>query len=79
MNKEDIEKEKNIEVDKSFYTSSLNFDEKDFEDLKDVTPNEKKNNIWVKVILTIILILVVLIVGYIIYANLKTLYLIYKK
>lgn len=76
---EDIEKEKNIEVDKSFYTSSLNFDEKDFEDLKDVTPNEKKNNIWVKVILTIILILVVLIVGYIIYANLKTLYLIYKK
>lgn len=68
---EEKEEENNIEIDKSFYTAGLNFDEKDFEDLKELTNDVKKNNTFIKIILIIILIIVILVAGYFIYINLK--------
>lgn len=65
---EQIEKEKvdskdseEMEIDKSFYTSSLGFTNDDFEDLKDMKDSIKTNNILTKILIFILL--VVLITG----------------
>ena len=58
-----IEEENNTEMDKSFYTSSLNLNKKDFEGLFPDQEKTKKKNATEKIILTIILILVVVITG----------------
>ena len=69
---ENIEKESKIEFDKSFYTASLNFDEKDFEeDFKELSTDAKKNNILIRIILTIILIAVILVVAYFACINIR--------
>ena len=49
----------NMEVDKSFYTSSFGFTQKDFEELKDMNHKIKKDN---KFIITLLIILIVLII-----------------
>ena len=48
-----------MEVDKSFYTSSFGFTQKDFEELKDMNHKIKKDN---KFIITLLIILIVLII-----------------
>lgn len=62
-----IEKENtdtNVGLDKSFYTSSLNFGKDDFEQIKELKKNVKKNNRLVRIL---VYITVLLIVGTIVY------------
>lgn len=69
-----IDEEKNnyqddtMDLDKSFFTSSLGFKAEDFEDLKDIKHNIKKNNLLIKVLLGVI---GVAIVGFIVFMMLK--------
>ena len=53
--KEEIEEE----MDKSFFTSSLGFTSKDFEDLKDIKDEVKKNSLLVKILLFIFSVIIV--------------------
>lgn len=46
-------KEEHKEIDKSFYTSSLSFNDSDFEQLLDINHNLKRNNILIKVLLVV--------------------------
>lgn len=69
---EEIKKKlENEEMDKSFYTSSLNFGENDFEQLSDINHNLKKNNILIKVLVFIILLIVTTGIIFLIYTLLK--------
>lgn len=42
---------KTMELDKSFYTSSLSFNNEDFEDLRDMNDSIKKNNFLIKILI----------------------------
>ena len=54
-----------IKIDKSFYTSSFGFTQKDFEELKDINHKIKKDN---KFIITLLIILIlIIVVGVVIY------------
>ena len=53
--KEEIEEE----MDKSFFTSSLGFTSKDFEDLKVIKDEVKKNSLLVKILLFIFSVIIV--------------------
>ena len=59
--KDEIEKDKNDDdmIDKSFYTSSLNFGESDFEQLNDIKSSLKKNNILITILVFIFLVVVI--------------------
>lgn len=59
----ELEKEKNTEMDKSFYTASLNLNKKDFEDLLDTNASveEKNNNHTIRIILLVVLVVVFLV------------------
>lgn len=46
-------------LDKSFFTSSLDFSSEDFEDLKEIKENIKKNNILTKILLFILLVIII--------------------
>ena len=46
-------------IDKSFFTSSMDFSSEDFEDLKEIKENIKKNNLLTKVLLFILLVIIV--------------------
>lgn len=56
--KEEI-KEEEMQVDKSFYTSSLGFTSDDFEDIKEMKKDIKKNSILTKVLLFVLLVVIV--------------------
>lgn len=56
--------ETNMEIDKSFYTSSLGFTQSDFEELKDMNHKIKKGN---KFIIILLVVLILLIIGGIIF------------
>ncbi len=63
--KELTEEFENMKLDKSFYTSSFGFTQRDFEELKNINHKIKKDN---KFIITLLIILIVLIIiGAIIY------------
>lgn len=47
------------EMDKSFYTSSLNFGEKDFEQLNDIKHSLKKNNVLITILVLVVLVIVI--------------------
>ena len=64
------DEEKN-DIDKSFYTSSLNFDEGDFDELKDINVALKKNNVLIKILLFILLLIIISGAGFIIYNFVK--------
>lgn len=55
------------EMDKSFFTSSLGFKEKDFEQLQDLNKSINKNNKIMKVILIILFVVIALILGLVVY------------
>lgn len=55
------------EMDNSFFTSSLGFKEKDFEQLQDLNKSIKKNNKIMKVILIILFVIIALGLGFVIY------------
>lgn len=58
--KYDKDFEKDMEIDKSFYTSSFNFKEDDFETMADLNKNLKKRNSLIIVLIVIALIMLVL-------------------
>lgn len=43
-----LEEKENNEIDKSFYTSSLSFNETDFDDIKEIKNKIRKNNLLIK-------------------------------
>lgn len=58
------------EIDNSFFTSSLNFGEKDFEQLNDIKSSLKKNNILISILVFIFLVLIITGILFVLY-NLK--------
>lgn len=70
--KNEIEKNKEDDenIDKSFYTSSLSFGEKDFEQLDDIKSSLKKNNVLITILVFFFLVLVITGILFVIY-NLK--------
>jgi len=66
--------EEKDEIDKSFYTTSFKFSDKDFEDDENIikeTINTKKN-LGIKIILGIVLILITIITIYVVYINITS-------
>lgn len=55
-------------LDKSFYTSSLNFNEKDFEQLNDIKSSLKKNNILITVLVFFFLTVIVAGILFVLYS-----------
>ena len=51
--------EKN-EIDKSFYTSSMNFNDEDFDDIKEIKNKLKKNNSLMKIMIVGIVLIVII-------------------
>lgn len=60
-------KEKENEIDNSFYTSSLNFDRKDFEDLYDKEVRKSKTSLKIKLVAGVILSFISIAIIFIIY------------
>jgi hypothetical protein len=58
-------------LDNSFYTSSLDFDRKDFEDLYDDDVKKKKGNLNIKITVLVIVIVISIIIGLFVYNFLK--------
>ena len=54
-------------MDKSFFTSSLEFTSDDFDDFKEMKETIKKNNLLTKVLLFILLVIVILVILFLIY------------
>lgn len=55
--------EENNEIDKSFYTSSMSFNDDDFDDIKEIKNKLKKNNFWMKaMIITLCIVIIAVIV-----------------
>lgn len=50
------------ELDKSFFTSSLNFSDEDFDELKELSSTYRKNNILIKVLIGIIVIAIIIMI-----------------
>lgn len=50
------------EIDKSFYTSSMSFNDEDFDEIKEIKNKLNKNNFWMKTILIILGIVIVVII-----------------
>ena len=48
-----------MEMDKSFYTASLGFTKRDFDELKDINHNIKKSNSFIIIILIILISLII--------------------
>lgn len=55
------------EMDKSFFTSSLGFKDKDFEQLQDLSQSIHKNNKIMKIILIVLFIVIALVLGLVVY------------
>lgn len=68
--KEKVVVEEKNEIDKSFYTSSMSFNEDDFDELKEIKSKLKKNNLMMKLIV-LILCIVVIVVVILLVVNLK--------
>ena len=58
-------------LDKSFFTSSLNFTNSDFEELKEMTDTIKKNSLWLKVFVLLIGICVMTFLVYLVFRYLS--------
>jgi len=54
-------------LDKSFYTSSLNFKEDDFEHLKDIQDSIDSNNKMIKVLFSLLVIVILAVIGFVIF------------
>ena len=69
--KEEIEEKEEVpkdsEIDRSFFTSSLGFTNDDFEDLKEMKDSLKTNNIFTKILLFILLVVIVTGVMFLVY------------
>lgn len=72
---EEVKKENTQElktdIDKSFFTSSLNFGKKDFEELSEMTKKPKKNNNIIRVLIYIVVLCISALLIYLIYSLIK--------
>lgn len=64
--------EDKVEVDKSFYTKSLGFSDKDFEDDSFVDVKKAKGSTFIKVLLGVLLLIITVITIYVVYINVKS-------
>ena len=71
--KEEMRKKEDTtsELDKSFFTSSLNFGEDDFEKIASLTSNLKKNNVLLKLLVLVVLIAVTAGIIFLVYNFIK--------
>ena len=69
MEGDDIQSTKLIQsnIDKSFFTSSLEFSSDDFDDFKEMKESIKKNNILTKILLFILLVIIIMGILFLIY------------
>lgn len=73
INKNDCEADDTTEtnllkdMDKSFFTSSLDLSNDDFEDLKDLQQNMKTNNKLLKTLIIVVIIIIAIVLGYFIF------------
>lgn len=58
-------------IDKSFFTSSLNFGKKDYEQIQELNNNVKKNNTLVKVLVFFVLLVIAAIIVYFVFNMIK--------
>ena len=58
-------------LDKSFYTSSLNFKEDDFEQLKDIQDSIDSNNKLIKVLFALLFLIIVAVIGFVVFKFIK--------
>ena len=65
--KDKYEPESDDGLDKSFYTSSLNFKDEDFEQLKDLQDSIKNNNKMIKVLFFLLFIIIAVVLGYMLF------------
>ena len=65
--KDNYEPEEDDGLDRSFYTSSLNFKEDDFEQLKDIQDSIESNNKQIKALFIILFLVIIGILGFILY------------
>jgi 2-succinyl-5-enolpyruvyl-6-hydroxy-3-cyclohexene-1-carboxylate synthase len=65
------EAEEKHDIDKSFYTSSLSFNDEDFDELKEINVTLKKNNILIKILLFILLVIIIAGTGFVVFNFLK--------
>ena len=65
--KDQYEPESDDGLDKSFYTSSLNFKDEDFEQLKDLQDSIKNNNKMIKVLFFLLFIIIAVVLGYMLF------------
>lgn len=54
-------------LDKSFYTSSLNFKDEDFEQLKDIQDSIDSNNKMIKVLFFLLFMVILVVIGFVIF------------
>ena len=54
-------------LDKSFYTSSLNFKEDDFEQIKDLQDSIDSNNKLIKILFIVLFLLIACVIGYVVF------------
>lgn len=68
---EKIEDEKPVfvkeELDKSFFTNSMGFNEDDFEDLKQIKDDVKTNNILTKILIVILSVVILVGIGFLVF------------
>ena len=58
-------------LDKSFYTSSLNFKEDDFEQLKDIQDSIDSNNKLIKVLFALLFLVILAVIGFVVFKFIK--------
>ena len=60
--KEEEPAEEVRELDKSFFTSSLNFDDEDFEELRELSSKYHRNSILIKILIAIVVIAIIIMI-----------------
>ncbi|MDD2377629.1 MAG: hypothetical protein PHD10_01190 [Bacilli bacterium] len=63
--KKEAKEEKPSEIDTSFYTSSLSFKDKDFEQLKDINNSIRKNNHLITTVLVVLIVVIIAVTAYV--------------
>ena len=69
--KEQYKDDDKVELDQSFFTSSLNFKDDDFEEIREGDLEDKKNNILLNILLFLLGVMVLSAIGYLVFVVIK--------